>query len=391
MDKRVYLLTIVSFVVGMVELIIGGILDIVADDLKISLGQAGQLITVFSLVFAIAAPVLMTMTAKMERKKLTLLSLVVFFLGNLAAVFGSSFSTLMIARIVSAASGSLLVVLCVTLAAGIVDKQYRARAIGIVFMGVSGSLVLGVPAGLMLGNAFGWRAPFMLIAGLTILSFIGVYFFMGEIAPKSSVSIKEQLAALKNKSILFAQLTTFLFLAGHLTLYGYLTPFLKTSLGLDGAWISIVYLVFGIAAVSGGGIGGALADKLGAKTMIVSVTIVFAAAIFAIPHTTFSFPLFLMVMVVWSAMSWAITPAIQSYLIETAPETSEIQQSLNNSALHFGIAFGSFIGGLVIERSTVGNNPVVGGIIVILALGAAVISMGKNKEEALELNRKSSL
>jgi MFS transporter, DHA1 family, purine base/nucleoside efflux pump len=63
MDKRVYLLTIVSFVVGMVELIIGGILDLVATDLEVSLGQAGFLITVFSLVFAIAAPILLTLTA----------------------------------------------------------------------------------------------------------------------------------------------------------------------------------------------------------------------------------------------------------------------------------------------------------------------------------------
>jgi MFS transporter, DHA1 family, purine base/nucleoside efflux pump len=382
MDKRVYLLTIVSFVVGMVELIIGGILDLVATDLEVSLGQAGFLITVFSLVFAIAAPILLTLTGKVERKRLTLYSLLIFLVGNGIAAFSQTYGLLLVARIISAASGSLLVVLCVTIASNIVSEKFRARAIGIVFMGISASLVLGVPIGLMLGNSFGWRAPFILITILTVLSIIGVYFFMDRIAPKPSIPIKEQLRTLKNHKVLFAQLTSFLFLAGHLTLYGYLTPFLKTTLGLNGTWVSIVYLIFGVAAVAGGGVGGILADKFGTKPTILSVIVFFALSIFAIPYTTFALPVFLVVMVIWSMLSWAITPAMQSYLIESSPESSDIQQSLNNSALHFGIAFGSLIGGIVIEKSSVELNPTVGGLFILLAFGTAVFSMAR-KEMAI--------
>jgi MFS transporter, DHA1 family, purine base/nucleoside efflux pump len=373
------LLTIVSFVVGMVELIIGGILDLVAEDLGVSLGKAGFLITIFSLVFAIAAPILLTMTAGVERKRLTLIALVVFLAGNALAIVSPTYSMLLVARILSAASGSLLVVLCVTIASNIVDEKYRARAIGVVFMGISASLVLGIPIGLMLGNAFGWRAPFILIEVLTVLSIIGVYLFMGKLDPKPSIPIMQQLQTLKNRTVLFAQLTSFLFLAGHLTLYGYLTPFLKLALGLNGTWVSIVYLIFGVAAVFGGGFGGMLADRFGTKPTILGVTIVFGISIFMIPYTTFAFPLFLVVMVIWSMLSWAITPAMQSYLIESSPETSDIQQSLNNSALHFGIAFGSMIGGIIIENASVEMNATVGGLLVILALGTAIVSMGKKE------------
>lgn len=385
MDKRVYLLTIVSFVVGMVELIIGGILDLISKDLNISLGQTGLLITIFSLVYAISAPVLLTFTSKIERKRLTIFGLLIFFIGNAVAVISTSYLMLLIARIISAASGSLLVVLCVTIASNIVEEKYRARAIGIVFMGISASLVLGVPIGLMLGNSFGWRAPFLLILFLTLLSIAGVYFFMGKIEPKPSIPIGEQLRTLKNRKVLFAQLTSFLFLAGHLTLYGYLTPFLKITLGLNEGWVSIVYLIFGVAAVAGGGLGGILADRFGTKHTIIAVIIFFGLSIFAIPYTIFAFPLFLIVMVIWSMLSWAITPAMQSYLIEASPETSDIQQSLNNSALHFGIAFGSFIGGLVIEHASVEENATVGGLFIILALGAAAISMAKRRNESKTL------
>ncbi|MDM5337492.1 MFS transporter [Fictibacillus enclensis] len=380
MNKRVYLLTIVSFVVGMVELIIGGILDLVAKDLQVSIGKAGFLITVFSLVFAVASPVLLMMTSKIERKKLTLISLLIFFIGNAIVVFSPSYSMLLIARIVSAASGSLLVVLCITIASSIVSEQYRARAIGVVFMGISASLVLGVPIGLMLGNAFGWRAPFVLIAGLTLLSMAGVYFFMDTMFSKPAVSLMKQLRTLKNRRLLFAQLTSFLFLAGHLTLYGYLTPFLKTALGLNGNWVSIVYLIFGCAAVAGGGVGGTLADRIGTRKSIIGFIVIFGLTMFVIPYTTFSLPLFLSVMVLWSMLSWAITPAMQSYLIESStPETSDIQQSLNNTALHFGIAFGSAIGGFVIEQSSVESNATVGGCFIIIALAAALISMAERK------------
>ncbi|KGX90515.1 major facilitator transporter [Pontibacillus halophilus JSM 076056 = DSM 19796] len=391
MDKRVYLLTIVSFVVGMVELIIGGILDIVAADLGVKIQEAGLLISVFSIVFALAAPILLAATANVERKKLTLISLLVFFIGNGIAIISPSYSVLMIARIVSAASGSLLVVLCVTLASNIVSEAYRARAIGVIFMGVSGSLVLGVPVGLMLGNAFGWRAPFILIAVLTIFSMANVYFFMGRIAPKPGMPMLQQLKTLKNKKILYAQLTSFLFLTGHLTLYGYLTPFVKETMGLGGTWVSIIYLIFGVAAVAGGGIGGTLADKFGTKPSIIGIIIVFGLSMLVIPQTTFMLPLFLVVMAIWGMLSWAITPAQQSYLIESSPGSSDIQQSLNNSALHLGIALGSSIGSVVIGRASIEFNPIVGASFIVLALFTAILSMRQkeNHSEAVELSHQA--
>ncbi|WP_240374867.1 MFS transporter [Bacillus piscicola] len=385
MDKRVYLLMAVAFVTGMVELIIGGILDLVAVDLDVSIGQAGLLITIFSLTFGIAAPVLLVLTSRMERKSLTLLALFIFLLGNAAAVLSPTYSMLVVARIISAASGSLLLVLCVTMASHIVTEKYRGRAIGIIFMGVSGSLVFGIPVGVMLGNMFGWRAPFMLIIILTALSMVGVSLFMEKMAPRPQVPLGQQLRTLKYRPILFAQLTSFIFFVGHYTLYGYLTPFSKITMGLDGTWVSIVYLIFGVAAVSGGGLGGTLADRFGSKPTIVFVIIAFALSLFSIPYTTFALPFFLVVLVVWSALSWALTPAMQSYLIETSPETSDIQQSLNNSALHFGIAFGSLSGSIVIEQSSVDMTPTIGGVFVLISLGAAAISMlTKEKNTSVE-------
>ena len=384
MDKRVYFLVVISFIVGMVEFIIGGILDLVADALQVSISQAGFLITIFAIVFAISGPLLLMVTQKIERKRLTIYALTVFLIGNIVTIIIPIYAVVFLGRIISAASGALLTVLCLIMAPNIVEPQFRARAIGLVSMGISGSLVLGVPIGLLLGNNFGWRSPFIFIALLAMLAIIGVSLFMDRVKPRPSLSLKEQLATLKGRKIIFAHMIPFLFLAGHSVLYAYFTPFLRNLLHLDAIWLSMVYFIFGIAAVSGGGLGGFMADKLGTKRTMLLVISIFALSMFILPHTIFSFPLFLFVMVIWGSMSWANTPALQSYLIETTPETAEIQQSLSNSALHFGIAFGSFIGGIVIEHPSVQHNATVGAILVLLALGAALISMYAPKQPVKE-------
>lgn len=375
MNKRVYFLMIVSFVIGMVELIISGILDLMAEDLNISLGQAGYLITIFSLIFAIASPILLMMTANVERKKLTLISLFIFLLGNIVTVLAPNYAIVFCGRIISATSGALLIILCLVMAPTLVEEKYRGRAIGIVSMGVSGSLVLGVPIGLVLGNMFGWRAPFVLITLLSALSILGVYKFMDKVEPKPSIPIKEQLLTLKDGKISFAHLTTFLYMAGHSILYAYLKPFLQATTGLDGTWISVVYFLFGIAAVFGGGIGGTLSDKLGSKKTILVAVIGLGAILFAIPFMTSILVLLLIGLMVWGMMSWVISPAMQSYLIETSPETGPIQQSLSNSSLHLGIAAGSLLGGIIIEQFAVEVNPFVGGFFIAFSLITAIISI----------------
>ncbi|WP_242218510.1 MFS transporter [Bacillus cereus group sp. BfR-BA-01380] len=134
MDKRIYLLTIITFVVGLVELIIGGILPLIAEDLGVSYGQVGLLISMFSLSFAVSGSILLSLTSKIERKRLFLIVLFIFFLSNLIIVLSDGYIFLMVARILSAMCAALLISLCVTIASQISDEAYRARAIGVVLM-----------------------------------------------------------------------------------------------------------------------------------------------------------------------------------------------------------------------------------------------------------------
>lgn len=380
MDKRVYLLTTISFVVGMVELIIGGILDLVAHDLSVSIGRAGLLITMFALVFGISGPVLLFLVGQADRKRVTIVALFAFLIGNMLAVFSTTYSVLLVSRIISAASGALLTVLCLTLAAYISKPEYRGRAIGLVVMGISGSIVLGLPIGVSMGHAFGWRSPFILIGVLTIFLIIGVSIFFGKVKTNPPVPLKQQLVALKDKKVMSAHLTTFFFMAGHFVLYGYLTPFVITTMDFDGPLITIVYFIYGAAAVSGGGLAGWSADKFGTRRTLLTVIVLLIACLLVIPYTPVV--IFWFILVIWGILSWSITPPIQSHLVQLAPKTSDIQQSLNNAALHLGIALGTFVGSFVVDEFSVKINPIVGSCFVVVALGTALVSLQKERKIA---------
>lgn len=375
MNFRVYIMAVAAMAVGLVELIVGGILPTMAADLNISLSAAGQLITFFAITYAISGPVLYVLTSRFERKRLYLTSLFVFFLANIFTYLSQSFTLIMLARVITAASTSLVVVLSVTIAARIATKKHQAKAIGLIYVGISSSLVFGVPLGVLVTEQFGWRVIFLAVAIMSLLAMFLIALALGRMSGQESVPLSQQIKSLKAPKLLSAQLATVFMLTGHFTLYAYFTPYLQEAMQLSPQWISIAYFAFGIAAVAGGMLGGVLADKLGNKKAIIVVLASFSLSMFSLPLSTTSLWLFIPSMMLWGGISWSLAPAIQSYLISCDPRNGEVQQSFNSSAIQIGISFGSAIGGIIISYTgSTEHMAYIGGLIVLSALACALLS-----------------
>lgn len=157
---KIYMLAIVSFLVGTSEFIIAGILDKVASDSGVSVAAAGQLITVFSLAYAFGTPFLMAVTARVERRKLLLYSLAVFVIGNGIAVTIPGFDFLIGSRIILALSTGVFVVTALTVAAKLAPPEKQGSAIATLVMGFSTSLIIGVPLGRVVASVYNWKMIF---------------------------------------------------------------------------------------------------------------------------------------------------------------------------------------------------------------------------------------
>ncbi|MFB5678354.1 MFS transporter [Paenibacillus terreus] len=385
MDRRVWILTIAAFVVGTVELVIAGIIEMIAQDLQVSVAAAGQLVTVYSLVFAFGSPVIIALTANIERRRLLMIAMWVFFAGNILSIVSPNFTILLISRVVLAASCSVIIILSITLAASIVSPALKGRAIGIIFMGLSAALMLGVPLGTWIGDRWGWRMTFVLIAMLTLIVALCVQRFLPKAPPQPSVSLRTQLGTLKSSKILSAHLISILQMTGQFTIYAYITPYLQKTMGLSAPLISLVLLVYGLAGIAGGWIGGWSADRLGPRRTIILTLVLHAAAILLLPYAASNMLSLLLVVAVWCTFNMAPSPAIQSYLIETAPESADIQLGFNTSSLHIGVALGSIVGGLIVSQYGISVNPAAGGVIILLSILSALYSMTrKEKNDAVE-------
>lgn len=367
-EVGVWLLAGLAFVVGTVELVVAGVLDELAASFAVSQGRAGLLMSLYALVYALLGPLLVYLSAGIERRRLLAGALLAFIGANLASAAAPSFALLLASRLLVAASASVIVVVAITLAVAIVAPERRGRAIGLVFAGIVASLALGVPLGTLIGEFWGWRSLFLLLAGVALLGLPLLLRLLPAIPGAPGIAPAEQLRALARGRVPFAHLASLLQMTGQFTVYTYIVPFLVGSMALDKPTISLVLLVYGGGGILGALLGGRAADRWPGPATFVAFLLLHALALVLLPFATGGLPLLLGAVVFWCVFNMAPGPAIQKYLVELSPDTAAIQISLNTSAIQLGVALGAFIGAILVDQVAVRALPWWGAALI---LGAA--------------------
>jgi DHA1 family purine base/nucleoside efflux pump-like MFS transporter len=376
------------FIVGMVEMMVAGIMNLMSNDLNVSEPVVGQLVTLYAITFAIAGPILVKLTNKFNARPLLLITLFVFIIGNLIIAVAPNFTILVIGRILSSAAASLIVVKTLGLTALLTSPQNRGKMIGIVYSGFSGANVLGVPIGTIIGDWIGWRFTFVFIVVISVIVGILMYIYIpvskeNKATTQTSSSNNQTVSRVLRPFEIGKYLCiTFLLLVANSVTFIYINP-LMLSNGHTLSFVSIVLLINGIAGVMGTSMGGFLSDKLTSKYWLTIATTIFIAMMLLLNLVLPGTILLLLTIFIWNVMQWSTNPAVQSGVIEhVAGDTSQVM-SWNMSSLNAGIGIGGIVGGLVVSKMSVHATTYVTAIIAFVAL-IIVISLKPRAKYANE-------
>ncbi|RKT87210.1 MFS transporter, DHA1 family, inner membrane transport protein [Saccharopolyspora antimicrobica] len=351
------------FVMGCAELLVVGMLDLIATDLEVSIPTAGTLVTAYALGLAIGGPVLTALTIKLARRAVLAGALVVFILANLAPVLITDYLVFLVARGIDGAAQGLFVAVAFGVGTSIVPPERAGRAISVIISGVAVSAALGVPLGTAIGQTLGWRGSFIAIVVLSAIVLIITSALVpsalstggGGVAGQAKYAFAPRVLA-----VLVLNLVVFTSLYTALT---YIVPFLQEVTGITGAMISVFLFAFGLANAVGSFSGGWFADKNAGGTLI-GGTAGTAVALLVLYFVGANPVLVALMMLVWGLFAFIMVPALQLRVVSLAGPGGELAQSLPASAINVGVALGPIIGGAALSSST--SAPMIGGMIIAL-------------------------
>lgn len=383
---KIYVLAIVSFLVGTSEYIISGILDKIAEDLDITLAAAGQLITIFSLVYAVGTPILMALSGRLDRRKLIVFALGVFVAGNLLAFALPGYGPFIAARIIMALGAGMVVVTALNIAAKIAPEGRQAGSIATVVMGFTASLIIGVPIGRWVSNAIGWKAVFGGIALLGLAAMVILWLTLPQTEGDKPVPLKRQLALLKNPKVALGLGITFFWLGGYSIAYTYLSPYLLQVSGIGEHMLSPELLAFGIASLIGSKFGGFSTDKWGATYTLIGGMLLHIAMLVLLSVFSGAPVAVLILLVLWSFAAWSSGPTQQYNMTTLNPASSGVLLGLNQSMMQLAMAAGAAVGGVAVEKVSLSSVTWFGAIGVAIAVVAAVkLSQSCRKVRLMQL------
>lgn len=357
------------FVLGSAELLVVGVLDLIAANLHVSIPAAGTLVTVYALGLAIGGPILTALTIRLNKRTVLVGTLVLFIMGNLVAVLTTSYGVFLAARVFTGALQGLFIAAAFAAGIAVVPPERIGRAIALIVSGVAVSAALGVPLGTLVGQTLGWRGSFTAIVVLAVVTLIATLALVPSV-PSIGESAGNQAKYAFAPRVIAVLVLNFLVFAALYAAFTYIVPFLQSVTGVSGALLSVFLLAYGVATAAGSFGGGKFADQNAARTLVVaSVGVaVCLLALYFVGTVPF---LVALVMLAWGLFAFGMVPSLQYRVISLAGPGGALAQSLPASAANVGIAVGSFAGGVAVGSFTASAAVITGLVIAVLTIPVA--------------------
>lgn len=363
-------LTFGTFVVGTGEFAIMGMLPEFAQSLNLSLADAGYAITAYALGVVIGAPLITILGARLSRKELLLVLLIMFCLGNFLSIVMPTPGLVEVARFLTGLPHGALFGISALVAASMVERSRRGWAVGRVLSGIAISTLIGAPFSTFAADHFGWRIAYLIIGVFGGLTFLGVLRYIPADKPNRKNSPLREVTALGNTQVLLTLLTAAIGFGGMFGIYTYLTSVLQNVTHVP-EWQIMIYMVIWGAGMLVGANGGAwLVDRNINLAAILALagSAVIMLAFSAVLHSNIS--LMIIVFLVPTFVN-GLGPALQTRLMDFAGDAQTLAASLNHSAFNIANALGASLGSVLLANQFGYGSLGVGG--AILSVGGLLV------------------
>ncbi|MFY1725595.1 MFS transporter [Bifidobacterium adolescentis] len=343
-----------SFMLGMSEFIVVGILPDIAADLKISEVTVGNLVSLFAFVYAPVTPLGSALSARFPRFATHLTLIGIFLAGNILCAFAPNYAVLVVARIMIALVSGTLVAVAMTYAPDVTTDRFRTKFIAWVFSGFSIASVVGVPVGTWVANTFGWRWAFHMINVLTIMLIVGMVVALPRNSHIVKIGFLPQFRLFFDRRIQLGVLDVVCGAAASYVFYTYLTPIMRDEVHVPEQYLSVGLVIFGAACLWSNLYGGKLADRGRGVEPLTHIRPIYCAhavlmASLVVAHWV---PVYgALLLVVLGMFMYLQNSASQVLYMDVAsqshPGSLNLAASLNSMSFNIGIALGSAVGGLI--------------------------------------------
>ncbi|MFC7978719.1 MFS transporter [Streptomyces cinereoruber] len=367
-------LAVGAFGIGTTEFVVMGLLPGIAAEYGVSIPTAGLLVTGYALGVVVGAPLLTVLGGRVSRKRMLMLLMGLFVVGNVLSAVAPSFGLMLTGRVVaSLAHGSFFGIGSVV-AAELVAPDKKAGAIATMFTGLTVANIVGVPLGTFIGQAVGWRATFAVVAALGVVGLLGIARLVPAAPRPEGARLRGELKAFRNPQVLLAMAMTVLGFGGVFAAITYIAPMMTEVAGYSEGAVTWLLVLFGTGMFLGNLLGGRYADRALMPLLYVTLgglAIVLALFTVAAHDKVLSAIAVLLV----GALGFATVPPLQKRVLDQAHGAPTLASAVNIGAFNLGNALAAWLGGTVIAAGFGYTAPNwVGAILAAAALGLALWS-----------------
>ncbi|GLZ78678.1 MFS transporter [Actinorhabdospora filicis] len=366
-------LMISAFGIGTTEFVINGLLPDLSAEFGVSIPTAGLLVSGYALGVFIGAPVLTILGNRLARKKMLLLLMGIFIAGNIVSALAGSYGVLMAGRIVSSFAHGAFFGVGSVVAAGLVAPDRRARAIAMMFTGLTLANVLGVPLGTLLGQAFGWQSAFWAVVAIGVVAFLGVLALVPADGAGSELpSLREEMKVFRRGQVWMALLMTVLGFAPAFTVLTFIAPMATEVAGFGEGAVPVLVGLFGVGVVVGNLIGARFADRALMPSLYAILAVLIAVSLLFLPAAHSKAGLVAAILG-FGVVSFATVAPLQTRVLDQAAGAPTLASAVNIGAFNLGNALGAFLGGTVIDAGL--GYTATGWVAALLGAGGLAVAL----------------